>query len=214
MAARAAGSALLMTPRLGFGPPTGFEPAPTGSRFAVTGTRYRSRTEPGTALVLAADGVSVVRADGPCTVLFDECVALLRFPDGARHLLGVDGVAVAVEPTLYPLPGDVRSRLDAAVPRAVHVDLPPRDPERVPRRAWTHGLRARASATALSLRMRLDRHRLLHGGIGTVLVTGTLLLAGVVSTVLAAAHPTGPIRWVAVAVLASLLWRRRTRGRW
>ncbi|MET7397669.1 insulinase family protein [Dactylosporangium sp. NPDC005572] len=207
-------SALLMTPRFGFGPPPGFEPAPTGSRFAVTGTRHRSRTEPDTVLVLATDGVSVVRPHSPSTVLFDECVALLRFPDGARHLLGADGVAVSVEPTLYSLPDDAQSRIDAAVPGSAHVDLPPRDPERIPRRAWANGLRTRASAMALSVRMRLDRYAMFRGGIRNVVLATTLLLTSTVSVVLAIALHVSLLGWTAAALFAFQLWRRRARGHW
>ncbi|WP_433074383.1 insulinase family protein [Dactylosporangium sp. CA-052675] len=102
-AAAAERSALLMAPRTGLGrPPAGFEAAPSYSRFAVTGTRHRSRTDPDTVLVVGADGVSVVRPHAPSTVLFTECVAALRFPDGARHLIGPDAIAVQIEPTLAP----------------------------------------------------------------------------------------------------------------
>jgi zinc protease len=205
-------SALLMTPRFDLGPPPGFEPAPTCSRFAVTGTRHRSRAEPDSVLVLATDGVSVVRPRGPSTVLFNECVALLRFPDGARHLLGADGVAVSVEPTLYSLPAGAQARIDAAVAQPAHVDLPPRDPERIPRRAWANGLRARASATTRSLRMRLDRYAVFRGGSRNVLLSATLLLTSAVSAVLTIVLHMRLFGWIAAILLAFQLWRRWTRG--
>ncbi|WP_426504981.1 M16 family metallopeptidase [Dactylosporangium sp. McL0621] len=205
-------SALLMTPRLGLGPPAGFEPAPTGSRFAVTGARHRSRAEPDTVLVLGADGVSVVRPEGPSTVLYDECVALLRFPDGGRNLLGPDGVGVPIEPALFRLPGDLPARLDAAVPASVHVDLPERD--ETPRPPRTAGPRARARSAALAARVRWDRSALARGGLRRAGTPAALLLAGTASGVLAVALHARPLAWLAAVPFAVLLYRRRIRGRW
>ncbi|MFF5228358.1 hypothetical protein [Dactylosporangium sp. NPDC000521] len=81
-------SALLMLPRGVELPPAGFEAAPQLSRFSVGGKRLRSKVDPEVALVHATDGVSFNTPPGPATVLYDECVALLRWPDGARRLLG------------------------------------------------------------------------------------------------------------------------------
>jgi zinc protease len=212
VAAEVERSALLMTPRLGFGPPAGFEPAPIWSRFAVTGSRHRSRAEPDTHIVLGTDGVSIVRPRGPSTVLFAECVALLRFPDGGRHLLGPDAVAVVLEPTLYPLPRDAQDRIDAAVPQATHVDLPAREPDQIPCPKRAGGLTVRVRATAVPVRMRLDRFVMLRGGTRNVLIAVTLLLAGIVSAALAIRLHVSLLGWFAAAQFAILLRRRRKSG--
>jgi zinc protease len=128
-------SALLMVPESVARPPAGFEAAPTMSRFAVTGKRHRSRNHHGVALVHGDDGVSIDTPAGPVTVLFEECAALLRFPDGGRHLIGHDAIVVAIEPNLYPITVSAVATVDAAVAPSAIVDLPPRDPDSVPKAA-------------------------------------------------------------------------------
>jgi hypothetical protein len=115
--------------------PVGFEAAPVWSRSRVTGKRYRSRAEYGVALVHGADGVSITGPGGTTTVLFDECTAVLRFDDGARHLVGADGIRVPVEPGIFPIPPTALTAIDSAVPAAAMVDMPPRDPRSVPKPA-------------------------------------------------------------------------------
>ena len=73
---------------------------------------------------------------------------MLAWPDGARQLIGHDGMVVNVEPTLYRSASAAVQELDARVPRELRVDLPARDageiprPQRVPWRArWRSGER-------------------------------------------------------------------------
>jgi hypothetical protein len=126
-------SALLMVPDSIARPPVGFEAAPACSRSSVTGKRYRSRSDYRVALVHGADGMSLTTPEGPATVLFDECAAVLRFDDGARHLFGSDGMRVAAEPNLFPISPAILATIDNAVSAAVIVDMPPRDPGSVPK---------------------------------------------------------------------------------
>ncbi|MGN5388006.1 type II toxin-antitoxin system PemK/MazF family toxin [Streptomyces sp. JL7001] len=54
----------------------------------------------------------------------------VSFVHGARHLVGEDGFSITVEPTLYHLTGGALAPLDAGVPPASVVRMPPRDPSR------------------------------------------------------------------------------------
>jgi hypothetical protein len=78
--------------------------------------------------------VSLLVPGGPVTVRYDACAAMTTRPDGARHLTGLDGFRVAVEPTLFrDVTAERIAVLDASVPAAAVVPLPARDPERIPR---------------------------------------------------------------------------------
>ncbi|MGI5176734.1 insulinase family protein [Dactylosporangium sp. CA-152071] len=201
-------SALLMLPRGVERPPAGFEAAPQLSRFSVVGKRLRSKVDPEVALVHAADGVSFTTPPGASTVLYDECVALLRWPDGARRLLGADGMSVHIEPTLFPLPPSVTAAIESAVPAERHVDLPARAPDEIPRLSRTTGLRLRWRRARLRLRARLAGFTLLpSGGTGRVVVTVLLGLAGVAAIILAIALQSWPFLAAAV-VLGVRMWRR------
>lgn len=151
-------SALLMVPESVPRPPAGFEAAPTGSRFAVTGKRYRSRADHRVTLVHGVDGVSLDTPAGPVTVLYEECAALLRHPDGGRQLIGPDAVVVRVEPTVFPIPAGALAAIDAAVDAgagpAVIVDLPARNPDNIPKPARVKALRRVLRSIGSSMRIR------------------------------------------------------------
>jgi zinc protease len=65
-------------------------------------------------------------------VLFTEVAAKLDYPDGGRHLVGLDGVTVPIEPTLYALSHKVLARLDARVLLDRTVPMPARSPDVIP----------------------------------------------------------------------------------
>ncbi|GAB3827901.1 insulinase family protein [Dactylosporangium cerinum] len=201
-------SALLMLPRGIELPPTGFEPAPQLSRFSVLGKRFRSKVDAETAVVCAEDGVSIVAPAGPATVLFADCVALLRWPDGGRRLLGADGIFVHLEPTVFPLPAAVLAAIEAAIPARLVVDLPARDPGDIPRPSRTVGLRSRLSRGRLRLRARVNASALFGGGAGRIVGMALLGLGGVVAITLAIGLRSWPMVPVA-AVLAGTFWRSR-----
>ena len=57
---------------------------------------------------------------------------MMAWPDGARRLIGEDGIVVHIEPTLWDLPGGAIGHIDASVPVDRVIVLPPRDPREIP----------------------------------------------------------------------------------
>ncbi|GIF76857.1 insulinase family protein [Asanoa siamensis] len=110
----------------------GYRPAPTFSTSAVDGRSYGSRQNDRLGLVIGAEGVSLVDGTHQVTVRYAECAVALAWPDGGRHLIGLDGIAVRVEPTLYAVPPDQIARLDASVPPGSLVWQPAREPSAIP----------------------------------------------------------------------------------
>lgn len=96
----------------------------TRNQVQIVGESFRSVADPETALVVGDDGVSLIQGPTVSTVLFTECAALLAWPDGSRMVIGNDGVACGVRPTLYALGIDAVARLDAAVPPDRTVRMP------------------------------------------------------------------------------------------
>lgn len=130
-------SALLMLP-YGQEPPTGrYAPAPPSSVTAVDGWILR-RVDPDEDelhLVVGGDGVTLMRGPQLATIYYESCVAMLAWPDGARRLIGYDGINVSVEPTLWENAGDLTAELDRRVPPDRFVPMPERSADRVPRPA-------------------------------------------------------------------------------
>ena len=111
----------------------GLTRAPYYSESGVSGTLHPSLEDDDVTLVIGDRGVTLSTPRGLVTVRYDTCAAMTAHPDGARHLTGLDGFRVAVEPTLF---GDVTAEriavLDAAVPAAAVVPLPARTAEQIP----------------------------------------------------------------------------------
>jgi zinc protease len=118
-------------------PHRGFTQLNRRSDTAVAGRQIRSSDSPldPARLVVAADGVSLVRGRAITTVRAAECAALLQWPDGAREFIGRDGAAILIEPALWRLKNQAR-QLDALVPADRQVTMPYRDQAIVPR-PWT-----------------------------------------------------------------------------
>ncbi|MEV6676080.1 insulinase family protein [Streptomyces erythrochromogenes] len=110
----------------------GLTAAPTASPEIVSGRRHSAVEHPKVALLVAKDGISLVTPNDQVTVRYAQCALMQVFPDGARHLVGNDGFSITVEPTLYRLTSDALAPLDAGVPPASVVRMPPRDPARIP----------------------------------------------------------------------------------
>ncbi len=116
----------------------GFTAAPVASPVVVEGGAagggdHPQLDNPTRRLRVSGEGVSLARQDGPpATVLFRECVAVLAWPDGARRLIGADGISVVVEPTLYAGIDGLVDHLDRSVPPGVRIDRPARDADEVP----------------------------------------------------------------------------------
>lgn len=126
-------NALLQVPRGVSAETIGFAPAPSTSDAAVSGSRHSSRGDDERTLVIGADGISVVAKSGQVlTVRYADCVARLRWPDGATAFIGRDGIVVTVEPTLFRVDDTTLAGLGGALPDSLTVPMPERSPERIP----------------------------------------------------------------------------------
>ncbi|GLW31345.1 M16 family metallopeptidase [Actinoplanes regularis] len=130
MAAYEAG--LLMTPAGTRADWAGYTAAPTHSESAVAGRVHRAVRNPRHHLVSGPDGVSHVAGEEATTVRYDECAVLLAWPDGARQLIGRDAIVVGVEPRVYRKADTVTREVDARVPAELRIEMPARDPDRIP----------------------------------------------------------------------------------
>ncbi|MDI1464374.1 insulinase family protein [Catellatospora sp. KI3] len=146
VAVEAAATALLQTPARGQADWAGFTEAPTTSATVAAGTRYLYREDPQYALMVGADAVSVVQPESFQTVRYAACAAMLTWPDGARRLVGHDGIVVHLEPTLWHLSGPGLSVLDQAVHPSLHIAMPARDPESIPQPDTRQKSRGQAAA--------------------------------------------------------------------
>ncbi|BEL05248.1 hypothetical protein Q0Z83_034390 [Actinoplanes sichuanensis] len=114
----------------------GFTQAPHRSTFAVTGAEHPAISDAEIRLVVGRQGVSLTDGkEDHLTVLFDQCAALLAYPDGGRRLIGHDGISVAVEPTVLENAERAVPYIDSVIHPDLRVDLPPRDPDEIPRPA-------------------------------------------------------------------------------
>ncbi|MCX5410679.1 pitrilysin family protein [Streptomyces sp. NBC_00059] len=127
----------------------GFTAAPQWSygTSPVPGSRHRSLEDDSVLLTVGPDAVSLTTPVGRVVVRYADCAALLVHPDGGRHLTGLDGFQIRVEPTLHAgLTPDRTAVIDAAVPPSAVVRMPPRDPEDIPRPEGRGRARRRASS--------------------------------------------------------------------
>jgi zinc protease len=108
---------------------------PAWSASTVTGTQYKA-VDSDALLTLGPDGVTLTaEPDHHVTVRFRDAVALLRWNDGKRAVLGADGFAVQLDPDEWPegelLLNAIASRISPDA--AVFIDAPgPRRPGRPP----------------------------------------------------------------------------------
>ncbi|MFC7535335.1 M16 family metallopeptidase [Actinoplanes sp. GCM10030250] len=132
VAASAFSDGLLMTPGRTGADWAGYAAAPNSSEQVVQGTAYPSLEDPALSLVAGERGVSVVGDGSAATVWFDQCAAVLTWPDGARRFVGHDGIQVSFEPTLFANGHALVPALDARVRPELRTPMPPRDAERIP----------------------------------------------------------------------------------
>ncbi|OAH14152.1 hypothetical protein [Streptomyces jeddahensis] len=126
VALEAAGTALMQVPAGHTADWAGYAAAPTSSAHTVAGKQFPSVRKDGSALIVGDEGVSLTTGKQTITVLYRACAAHLSWPDGARQLIGSDGLAVQVEPGLYGIDAHTMATIDAAVDPAATVWLPPR----------------------------------------------------------------------------------------
>ncbi|MGW5670737.1 M16 family metallopeptidase [Micromonospora sp. NPDC003776] len=130
VAGEAATSALLLVPDGLRADWAGFTAAPTSSEDSVEGATHQER-ESDAQLIIGPDGVTGVSGDALATVRYVDCAALFVWPDGARRLIGEDGMVVHIEPNLFePLPD--LAVVDRAVPADRHVAMPARHSDAIP----------------------------------------------------------------------------------
>jgi zinc protease len=125
---------LLQVPRGERADWAGFAEAPMWSEQTTDGGEFPSLQKKDFTLILGYDGVSMVSPHGVLTVLYDECVLMQCWPDGARRLIGADGVSVSIEPNVYDVPADTIAGIDELVPDARKAWQPVRSPDRIPQR--------------------------------------------------------------------------------
>jgi hypothetical protein len=111
--------------------------------------------------------------------LYDECVAMLTYPDGGRRLIGADGLQIPVEPTLHPIDDAARRELEAHIDRSVVVPLRVRDEQEIPAVTW--GSRRRRAlrwwrsirrGALVRYRTRTFRPRIAWASVVTVILVG------------------------------------------
>jgi len=113
----------------------GWSIAPTGSTHGVTaGRRHPSLDGSGETLLVGPDAVGTVdRAGRPlATVRYDDCALMVTRPDGARYLIGRDGMPLDVEPTLLERGSAAVAALDRHIPTDLVVALPARPRAEIP----------------------------------------------------------------------------------
>jgi zinc protease len=191
----AMGTSLLQVPDRRSADWAGFAASPTHSATAVTGDRFPSLSSPEVAVVVGSDGVSIVTPAGPITVRYHECAAALRWPDGARRLIGFDGTGLQIEPTLYAVDSSTLDAFDAAVHPATIVSMPKRAPDAIPRPAPERSAQA---PTAKGGRRRGGTTAVVVWSVITALVAGFALLA---TAGMAMDGGADTAAWTAVVVL-------------
>ena len=179
VATEALATALLMTPHGRTADWAGYSAAPASSTSAVDGTTYAGIGDASDRLIVGADGVTRAWSSGElATVRFESCAAVLALPDGARQLIGDDGISVRIEPTLYR--DGRRIAIDERIPPGVRVDLPARDPAEIPRPTPVATGTSTPAAPARDIRHRLTVGVLavltaVMGGVALVLSIGMAL---------------------------------------
>ena len=97
-----------------------------------TSREYRVRRSRLPQLVLGDEGVMIEVAENRrVTARFDECVAVLRYPDTSRTLLTNDGFFVGIEPSHWRDGRAAIRAIDAALPAELTVRMEPELTERV-----------------------------------------------------------------------------------
>ena len=111
---------------------SGAMPTPRSSEVVIEGTEYPSLAYDGSALLVGTDGVSLEEPGWRETVRYEDAVAALQWPDGARMLIDSNGSSVMIEPTIYPLSAEDLALMDGATAHYVRVTMPRRESGEIP----------------------------------------------------------------------------------
>jgi zinc protease len=130
-------SSLLLIEPPGLDPPARLQPYPLTPTADVSGRAYslkgvtlrRKQSRPW--IVAGEDGIAL-NDEGPgTTVRFDECTALLRWPDGSRGLWSVDGFYLEFDPRHWRRGEELVDLVDNLVPSEVVVPMDARSEDRI-----------------------------------------------------------------------------------
>jgi zinc protease len=133
VAAAAYANGLLQTPGHRTADWAGYTAAPDSSEHQVAGQAYPSLEDPKQArVVLGEEGATLIDGTSVATVRFAECVLVLAWPDGGRHLIGADAISVRLEPTLFHGLLAAIPAIDARTPPHLRVGMPARAPSQIP----------------------------------------------------------------------------------
>ncbi len=159
------------------------------SDAVTSGPRIRSADHPvdRSQLVIGPDGVSVTEGQTTATVRYSDCVALLKWSDGARHLIRRDALGVRVEPTVWRMKGQLIGQIDAGVGGDRLVTMPCRAGDQVPR-PWTR------KRTRVLARFLIDPT--------VALLTGDVLVLAVLITLAKLVH--GAVGYGAVILVPAM----------
>lgn len=130
-------TALLMLPDGEEPQGTRFAAAPRTSTVAVDGRVHTRPDEARCGLIVGGEGVTSMVGPVMATVRYDECAAMLAWPDGGRVLCGLDGLMVRVEPNVWNAGPQAVADIDRHVPAEAVVSLPARPDDHVPPRTGT-----------------------------------------------------------------------------
>ncbi|GAA0572451.1 hypothetical protein HPO96_18005 [Kribbella sandramycini] len=121
-------------PRAGGDPQLTWLSDPPAGDKPTDGRRFRPiHPEPKTALIVGASGVHRETADGRTSTPYDEVAGMISYGDGGRQLIRHDGYQVQVEPTFWRRGAQAVALLDSAIPAALHIRLPERPKDQIPR---------------------------------------------------------------------------------
>ncbi|GII28482.1 M16 family metallopeptidase [Planotetraspora mira] len=188
-----------------------FALAPASSQPWVEGVTHLPVDHPvdPSRLVIGPKGVSLFAADDEWTVRFTAVAAMLSRPDGARTLIGLDGVSLSIEPKLWRNPAVLIERIDAAVPASLVVHMPARDDKEIPKprtrwhqRAWAHVRVLPRRALGLLTLTRLT-------GRARRIAIGLLVVAALALLVISAPAQSPAVLAISLAVLIRSRRRRR-----
>ncbi|MFC7730296.1 hypothetical protein [Actinomadura keratinilytica] len=150
-------SALLMVPDGQEPHVDRYVPAPGSSVVAVRGETFdRADPEAGHLhLIVGPTGVTSMTGPSLGTVRYDSCAAVLAWPDGARALIGLDGITVHIEPNRWIGADGLPARIDRMVPADRVVPMPARPDEDIPERPETAPARPKPGRRRSAPRFRL-----------------------------------------------------------
>jgi hypothetical protein len=118
--------------------PDKWQPAPFSLEPRYAGREYRSlhrdeRTP--SSILLGAEGVTVLAGGDHLSIGLDSTVAVLRWSDGGRVLVGADGNQLRLEPTLWRNGTDLVAQVDRQWAADLVMDLGARPPDAIPQPA-------------------------------------------------------------------------------